>query len=211
MDARYQWDRPEILLQQYEYGRSIAPLLARTFGASPSAITVLDVGCGTGAFLRRLAHWRFAPTNLWGADLLEDRIDTARVSSPIGITWHVGDIDSLSKSGFDLVCANTVFSSVLSNEERRELARKMLGKTKSGGWLLVFDFRYNNPNNPHVRRLKKSELERYFTPVQSQYKTLHLAPPIARRLAPFSPLLCQLLTAFVPLLRSHFVLFMQKA
>lgn len=206
----YAWYRPEVLLQRASYSEIVAPLIRRVFGDGAKSLKALNVGCGTGEFLRLLVDWGCFPGHLVGTELLGDRLQKAKLKSASGIRWHLGDLRSLSATGFDLVAAHTVFSSILETGLRHSLAQDMLDKTRRGGWALVFDFRYNNPNNSNVRRVTRRELEQYFAPARSIYRTLHLAPPLARRIAPVSPFLCRATSVLMPFLRTHFVLLMQK-
>jgi SAM-dependent methyltransferase len=208
--ALYAWHRAEVQLARAQFARTAASLIARALGPDLTATLVLDVGCGTGGFLRHLIEWGCAPQNLAGTEFLPERLEKANAMSAASVTWHLGGLSTLSRVGFDLVAASTVFSSILDPAARQALATEMLAKTRPGGWILVFDFRYNNPRNPDVRRVTRGELLRYFAPERSLYRTLLLAPPLARRLAPISTLLCDVITSLLPFTRSHFVLLMQK-
>jgi hypothetical protein len=81
---------------------------------------------------------------------------------------------------------------------------------KPGGWCMVFDFRYDNPRNPNVRKVTAAELRQYWPADQHHYRTVMLAPPIARRLARAPYLATELLAALLPVLRSHFIFMARK-
>jgi len=51
---------------------------------------ILDVGCGTGGTLRRFIDYGAKPENLYGIDLLEDRIEVAKQLHP-KINFICGD------------------------------------------------------------------------------------------------------------------------
>jgi len=207
----YAWHRPEVRVQQSEKELTISAALANALGNDLSNAKILDVGCGNGGFLRTLVDWGAQPINLVGSEYLEDRLDHARRCSPSDIKWHLGGLEAVSSSDFDLVATNTVFSSILDGNERLMLTRDMWRVLKPGGWLLVFDFRYNNPFNSNVRKVTPKELENYWKEgANSQHKTLLLAPPLARRIIPLSPLLGSFLTKLFPFLRSHFCFMLQK-
>jgi SAM-dependent methyltransferase len=207
---RYAWHRPEILHQDAAQARILAPLLAATLGTDLSPARMIDVGCGTGGFLRQLIAWGADPAKLVGTEFQQDRLDQARVRSPAGVRWHLGNLDFAESGSFDLATAQTVFSSILDQELRRELAADMWRTVKPGGWCMVLDFRYDNPRNPNVRKVTHDEMRGYWPSAQCHYRTMLLAPPIARRLAHVPFLVTELLAALLPMLRSHFVYLARK-
>jgi hypothetical protein len=108
--------------------------------------------------------------------------------------------------------ANTVFSSILDEDKRHQLAAEMWRVLKPGAWVMLFDFRYNSPSNPNVRKVSQAQLRGYWPHAAAEhYQTLLLAPPIARRLARAPRLASELLATFVPPLRSHFIYMARKA
>jgi SAM-dependent methyltransferase len=203
--ARYAWHRPEILHQDAAQARTLAPLLAASLGTDLSSARVLDVGCGTGGFLRQLIAWGADPANLVGTEFQQDRLEQARQRTAVGVHWHLGGLDFVESASNDLATAQTVFSSILDQDLRRALAAEMWRTVKPGGWCMVLDFRYGNPRNPNVRKVTHAELRQYWPSEQCHYRTLLLAPPIARRLAHIPYLATETLAALLPVLRSHFV------
>ena len=208
--ARYAWHRPEILQQVAARSRTFAALLSSTVGADLSAVRVLDVGCGSGGFLRQLIDWGADPAKLTGTELQKDRLDHARRCTAPGVTWHLGPLEGIPQDSFDLVTAQTVFSSILHPGLRRELGAQMWRALRPGGWCLVFDFRYDNPRNRNVRKVTRAELEAMWPGGQRRYRSLLLAPPINRLLAGMPYLATELLAAVAPLLRSHFMYVVRK-
>ena len=208
--ARTAWHRPDVVYQHAMYTRVLSRLLANTLGTDLGKVRVVDVGCGTGAFLRQLIDWGATPANLTGTELQQDRIELARRRSAPEVTWHCGPLNALPAAGVDLVSAQTVISSVLDPELRQRLAIDMWRILKPGGWCLVFDFRYNNPRNPHLRKVTRDELDGYWCGQRRQYQTLLLAPPVGRALAGLPALFTEVLASLAPPLRSHFVYMVQK-
>lgn len=206
----YAWHRAEIQQQDSVRNRLLSSLLVDTVGYDLSSLKILDVGCGTGCFLRTLVGWGANPQNLVGTEFLASRLEVARIRSAPGITWHLGNLDFAAGDSFHLVTANTVFSSILDEAGRVELANSMWRLVKPGGWVMVFDFRYNNPNNSNVRRVTRMDMEKYLPSPTVRYKTLLLAPPLARRITPISYLLSEIIAECLPLVRSHFVYMAQK-
>ncbi|NHZ39314.1 class I SAM-dependent methyltransferase [Massilia aquatica] len=208
--AAYAWHRPEVMEQDAARSRVAGGLLAQTLGAELGKLRVVDVGCGSGGFLRQLVDWGADPCRLAGTEYQEQRLVLARMRSAPGIRWHLGDLDFAAPGSFDLVVANTVFSSILGADARAALAQDMWRSAAPGGWCMLFDFRYNNPRNPNVRRVTRGELRKMWPAAESRYRTLLLAPPIARRLGGAPRILSELLVTFAPPLRSHFIYMARK-
>lgn len=208
--ARYAWHRPDIVLQQAMRARVLSRMLVATVGTDLANLRVVDVGCGTGGFLRQLIDWGATPANLTGTELQQDRLDLAAPRTAPGVRWHCGALSALAAGSADLVATQTVFSSILEPGLRQQLAADMWRVLKPGGWALVFDFRYNNPRNPHVRRVTRDELDGFWPGERQHYQTLLLAPPISRALAGLPALVTETLATIGPPLRSHFIYMVRK-
>jgi SAM-dependent methyltransferase len=208
--ALYAWHRPEIVSQVAARARVLAGLLACTVGTDLSPLRVLDVGCGNGGFLRQLIDWGARPSHLTGCELQPDHLEHARLHTAPGVRWHLGTLDALPGDSADLVSAHAVFSSILDEDERRVLAAEMWRVLRPGGWTMIFDVRYSNPRNTNVRRVSDVELLRFWPTEQRHYRTLILAPPLSRAISRLPWLVPELLGAFVPLLRSHFIYMARK-
>lgn len=208
--ARYAWHRPDIVLQQAMRARVLSRMLVATVGTDLANLRVVDVGCGTGGFLRQLIDWGATPAHLTGTELQQDRLDLAAPRTAPGVHWHCGALSVLAAGSADLVAAQTVFSSILEPGLRQQLAADMWRMLKPGGWGMVFDFRYNNPKNPHVRRVTREELDGFWPGERQHYQTLLLAPPISRALAGLPALVTETLATIAPPLRSHFIYMVRK-
>jgi SAM-dependent methyltransferase len=208
--ARNAWHRPDIVFQHAMRTRVLSRMLANTLGTDLGSVRVVDVGCGTGSFLRQLIDWGATPANLTGTEVQGDRLDLARPRSAPEVNWHCGSLSALPAASADLVSTQTVISSLLDPELRQRMAADMWRVLKPGGWCLVFDFRYNNPRNPHVRKVTRAELDGYWPGHRQQYQTLLLAPPVGRALAALPALVTEALAGLAPPLRSHFIYMVQK-
>lgn len=202
---RYEWYQPDVINQEAARQAVLRRLLHRAFGDDLSSLNVLDVGCGTGALLRTLIELGVSPAQCTGIDLLPDRIETALARSHPEMRWHVGGLDAVdADQRFDLVTAWTVLSSVVDADARRSLIDAMWDRVRPGGWLQVFDFRFNNPRNPDVRRVRASDLRQLDPPAFARMqRSLVTSPPLARRLCQVHPRLDALLSAVLPAIRSH--------
>src|SRR3989442_12326620 len=101
------------LLQERE--RQFINLLQRYGFGSLREKKILEVGCGTGCWLRDFIKWGAQPKNLTGVDLLFDLIAEARqlCLSPVNLPCASGAELPFGNETFDLVLQSTVFTSVL--------------------------------------------------------------------------------------------------
>src|SRR4029450_3807874 len=125
---------------------------------------LLEVGCGTGYWLREFIKWGARPEHITGIDLLVDRVAEARSLCPEAISIWSGNAAELAfpDATFDLVVQSTVFTSVLDPVMKRQMAAEMLGVVKNDGLILWYDYHVNTPWNPDVRGVKRREIAHLF-------------------------------------------------
>jgi ubiquinone/menaquinone biosynthesis C-methylase UbiE len=150
------------------------------------------------------------PRNLYGIDLLSDRIEEARESHP-DLNFQCANAEKLDfhDASFDLVLLFTVLSSILDPGMAMNVAREVARVLKPGGGVLWYDFRYNNPRNPNVRGVTIRRIKNLFPEFTMHLRTLTLLPPVARRLGRLTKLLYPVL-ASIPLLRTHYLGLLMK-
>ena len=195
LDSKYSLFNPGHLFMIQERERFTLDLL-RNQGITPlGQKTILEIGCGTGFWLRQFINWGVQPQNITGVDLLPDRIAQAKELCPEVMQIHIGRATKLQMEDaqFDLVLQSLVFSSMLDQSMKEHTASEMLRVLKSDGAILWYDFHYNNPSNPDVRGIKKKEIYHLFPDCRITLWKITLAPPLARSLAPYSWLVCYLL------------------
>ncbi len=154
-------------------------------------IKILDVGCGSGYWLSQFARWGARPENIAGIDLLPARIEQARALCPRGVDLRCGNAQRLpfANESMDLVFQATAFTSILDWDLKQSIAGEILRVVKPAGLILWYDFFLDNPWNPDVRGIGKSEIRRLFPSCSIKLRRLTLAPPLARMIARFSPVL----------------------
>ncbi len=162
-DAHCPWfDHGHLFMVQQLERRIWASL--RLHGLDPlQSRRILEVGCGTGHWLRQFIQWGASPENLTGVDLLEGRVTQAKRLCSSHVKIHRANAASLdfADASFDLVFQGTVFTSILDSELKAQLRR------------------------------------------------VTLAPPVVRRLAPYSWMGCYLLEK-IPWLCTHYLGVIQK-
>ncbi len=136
---------------------------------------VLEIGCGTGVWLRELIKWGARPQQVCGVDLIADRITEARRVCPTGVTLQCANATALEYQDgtFDVVMQSMLFSSVLSVEMRQRIAREMLRVVKPSGLILWYDYHLNNPRNADVRRVTRDEIRQLFAGCSLHLQTGH--------------------------------------
>jgi len=211
-DGRYSWFSPGHLFMIQERERVLLDLF-RTKGIAPlEEKRILDVGCGTGYWLRQFINWGARPQNITGVDLLSDRIIEAKNLCPETMRIECGSAAELrlDDSYYDLVLQSMVFSSILDQRMKQHIASEMLRVVKADGAILWYDFHVNNPVNSDVEGIKKQEIFRLFPGCKIELWRITLAPPLVRFLAPCSWILCYLLGQF-KIFNTHYLGIIRKA
>lgn len=200
----YVWSRPNVLFTQYRFLAVTARVLVEEGFAQLRGRNCLDVGCGTGGWLRTLMEWGADIERLHGVDLLPDRVAKARTLAPqIDIRLSEQNTLPFEDNSMDLVTAHTVFSSILDPLARCDLASEMMRVARKAGLLLVYDFRISDPRNPDTIGVGRREIRRLFPSATHRQFTLTLAPPLQRPISTLSPVLAHLIEAMLPPLRTH--------
>jgi len=170
----------------------------------------LEVGFGNIGWLNELVRWKVSESDLHGIELDPNRANTARVILPEA-DLRTGDAVELPWAGetFQLVVVSTLFTSLLDNRVRRLIADEIVRVLAPGGALLWYDFAYNNPRNPNVRGIGRAEIKKLFPSLHGKIKTVTLAPPLTRLIAPRSWAVATLLDS-IPLLRTHLMAVLLK-
>jgi ubiquinone/menaquinone biosynthesis C-methylase UbiE len=171
---------------------------------------VLDLGCGTGEQLEVFANWGAKPGNLFGIDLIPERIRTAQLNYP-QINFQLANAESLPfpDGYFDLVVAFTVFTSILDRQMAANICHEITRILAPGGGVLWYDFRMNNPSNKHVRGVSQRQIKRLFPGFRVNLESISLLPPLARRLGRLTDRLYTPLES-LPFLRTHLLGLLRK-
>ncbi len=168
---------------QLERERKTQQLLMRAGFFPLSERRILDVGCGTGEQLDLFLDWGARPENLFGIDLLPERIRVAQQKLPKA-SFQTANAESLpyEDAAFDLVSVFTVFTSILDRQMAANVSLEIARVLKTGGAVLWYDFRMNNPLNKHVGGVTRKQIQNLFPGFGMALETISLLPPVARRL-----------------------------
>lgn len=181
---------PGDLFMHQQRQRAILSLLAREKIFPLDGKRILEIGCGSARLLREFLWFGAPHTSLTGVELQYRRLQDARMFTPhLPLINADGSRLPFEDASFDLVLQFTVFSSILDDDVRRRVASEMLRVLQPGGLALWYDFRFN-PTNRRTRGISAAEIRGLFPNCRVNLQWLTLAPPLARMIAPFSPLTC---------------------
>ena len=211
LDWRYHRLNLAALLASQERERAIARLFVEQGWRDLRQRRLLEVGCGSGDNLLEMLRLGFAPEQLAGIELLDERHAAARSRLPAALALIHGDALHAEVAGQsqDVVLQSTVFSSLLDEAFRRRLAERMWTWLKPGGAVLWYDFTVDNPRNPDVRGVPASRLRELFPHGRITTRRLTLAPPLARAAVRVHPSLYTALNVLPPL-RTHLLAWIEK-
>lgn len=204
------WHPGEVFLRSER--KRIAARMLHTAGKFPrSEDQCLEVGCGAGGWLSDLLSWGPRQSDLHGIDISSEQIDRARELFPAA-EFRVDDAAQMpwETGTFKLVIASTVLTSILDRSVRQLVANEITRVLAPRGTLLWYDFAFNNPRNPNVRGINRKELRGLFPELDGKVRSITLAPPLARLIAPHSWVLATFLEA-IPLLRTHLLAVLVKS
>jgi ubiquinone/menaquinone biosynthesis C-methylase UbiE len=194
------------LLRHLELQMELVRLLKKFRYSNLENAKILDLGCGRGYWLQEFIQWGARPENLFGIDLLEERIQEGQKLCSLGVTLQCGDASKLEykDNSFDIVLQFTVFTSILDSEMKKKVAAEMSRVLKPGGTILWYDYFVSNPQNPDVRGVNRKEISQLFSGFSIFLERITLAPPLGRAVAPISTALYRLLSTFKPLCTHYF-------
>lgn len=206
-DARWQPSQQWLINER----RYVAAARLKRCGVFPVHSTkCLEIGFGYGGWLPDLLSWGVHEENLYGIDLSERCVNATSKLLP-SAKLSVGDAADLpwNDGTFALVISSTVFTSILNDEVRKQVAKEIQRVLVPGGALLWYDFRYNNPNNPHVRKVSREELKLLFRELAGEIRMVSLAPPLLRAVILCGRVPATLLST-IPFLRTHLIAVLKK-
>ena len=208
---RYSMFNAAALLRIQEIHFEMIRCLKRFGYSDLSNRKILEIGCGQGHYLRQFVQWGAQPRNVFGVDLLPDRIESARNVCPPAVTLVCEDASRLrfEDESFDLVLEACAFTSIFDPGMARSIAREMVRVLKPGGAVIWYDFWASNPRNPDVRGWSRRQIRELFPALDVYLQRITLAPPIGWVVGNTSAALYRALSS-VKLLDTHYLGVLQK-
>ncbi len=193
---------PEVTFQTFAFDRANIRALQRMSVERESA-KVLDVGCGTGASLLQFIRLGFRPENLTGIDNSAERIARAEANFPnVSFRCESADSTTFADSTFDIAFESTLFMMLTSEDVAQRIAGEMLRVTRSGGYLMLADWRYARPGSQDHHAMSPKRIASLFgvgpaTTLVARERGA-LVPPLGRFLSRRAPSLYFVVQALVP-------------
>ncbi len=107
-------------------------------------VSVLDVGCGTGALARRLTGLGYAVT---GVDPSEGMLEVMRTRAPEIRAVHASGTElPFDPDSFDVVLSVATFHHIAEPDPVRATLAEMTRVSRPGGRIVIWD---HNPRNPY--------------------------------------------------------------
>jgi len=208
-DDRYSSSNPAYQWLMATRHQAIIELLDHFQRKDLSQLRILEMGCGSGGVLQEFISLGAEPSNVYGVDLLFDRLRVASCNLPACsyITAN-GQQLPLPADSFDLVLQFTAFSSILDPATKLTMAAEMVRVLKSGGGILWYDFVWN-PLNRQTDGIPLSQVKKLFPEMQITSRRITLAPPLTRILLPRFQSIAKGLTKLC-FLNSHLLIWIQK-
>jgi ubiquinone/menaquinone biosynthesis C-methylase UbiE len=204
-DNRYSFFNPAYQFEIYQRQKATTALLRKHDIRSLADKKILEVGCGRGDIMFEYLTFRTPAACLYGLDLLPERVSYAHERFPTANILN-GEAENLpyKDSAFDFVMQYTVFSSILSDSMKSQIASEMLRVlNKSHGMIIWYDF-WINPSNRQTRGVTPSEIRQLFPGCTFDFRKITLAPPLARRSVKISWILSEVLEKLTAL-NSHYL------
>jgi SAM-dependent methyltransferase len=204
-DRRWAPDNPGNRAIVAERLRVLGELLAAERRLPLDRARILEVGAGDGDVLASLVGLGARPERLVGVDLLPDEVARARARHP-ELRFAVANAEALDLDdhAVDLVLLFTVLTSILDAGMTGRIAAEVDRVLAPGGAVVWYDFRIDNPRNPHVRGVGRRRIRALFPGYRLHLRSVTVLPPLARRLGWATAWAYPLLSR-VPLLRTHYL------
>jgi SAM-dependent methyltransferase len=202
---------PAELMIRHEKERAILRWIRKSNILPLSDKTLLEIGCGDGSNLLLFLKLGFKPENIVANELLSNRAEKAREILPAKtevLCCSALDLEFAAEY-FDIVYQSLVFSSILNENFRQELAAKMWKFIKPGGGVLWYDFTVDNPFNKDVKGIPLREIKNLFPSGKIKSWRITLAPPISRFVTKLHHSLYSI-TSSIFLLRTHLLCWIEK-
>jgi 2-polyprenyl-3-methyl-5-hydroxy-6-metoxy-1,4-benzoquinol methylase len=132
---------------RYRVRRRLFRRLVRRLALRPDALSVLDVGCGTGFYLEQ---WKaLGVASMAGLDISDWAVAQLALTYP-NATFYRGNVGgsdlSLPEQAFDAITAMDVLVHLVDDADYLRALRRLHRSLKPGGYLLYSDAFFHGPD-----------------------------------------------------------------
>jgi SAM-dependent methyltransferase len=202
------------LLQLLAAEAALIRALSRISGSLEHA-QLLDVGCGSGIRFFEFFRLGFRPNNVFGLDMQQERIQAGRQFLPQVEMLH-GDACAMTfeSDSLDFVFESGLFATLPDDEVRSSIAREMVRVCRSGGYLLLSDWRTPKYGDHNYKALTEKAVRHLFdvgarTDLMATEKGA-LIPPVGRFFSTYMSWLYFPVAVILPFLVGQVVYVLRK-
>ncbi len=172
---------------------------------------IIDIGCAGGNTISLLKNLGASEKNICGIDLREKRLNIAKKSFPKA-NFELMDARKIKfpDQSFDFINVFTVLTSILDSDHRHSVSKELVRILRPGGYILYYDFRFNNPFNKNVRGIKLEEIKLLFPNMEKDLKLITVFPPMIRMLSGLAKNLYPVFSK-TSFLKTHYLSLIKKA
>ncbi len=178
---------------------------AKKFVTNIDSAKILEIGAGQGNNISFFIDAGFKLENIYLNELLPERIEALLLKVNKNNVYPGNAITLKIDNKFNCIFQSTVFTSILNNSDRINLANKMWELLNDNGVIFWYDFTFNNPKNKNVKKVTRKNIKHLFPNAKKiTFTKITLAPPIGRRVGKFYNLFNW------PFLRTHLFAVIEK-
>ncbi|MCA0429226.1 MAG: class I SAM-dependent methyltransferase [Bacteroidetes bacterium] len=178
---------------------------AKKFVQNIQNATILEIGAGQGNNIPFFIEAGFKTENIYLNELLPERVEALLLKVNAENVFPGNAITLNFQNKFNCIFQSTVFTSILNNADRINLAEKMWSLLNENGVIFWYDFAYNNPKNKNVKKVTRKNIKELFPNAKKiTFTKITLAPPIGRKVGKLYNLLNW------PILRTHLFAVIEK-
>ena len=173
------------------------------------------MSAGSSSKLINLVTLGFIQDNLFGIDINKNDINFAKKNYPL-LNLSCQDATNLDfiDDYFDLTYESTMFVQITNTEISQKIAKEMIRITKKGGFIIIFDWRFQKINSTKFLACDEKRIKKIFslnkcTKLISIEKGM-LIPPVGRFLSKYMSSLYFIISRLFPFLIGHVAYILQK-
>jgi len=211
--------RDDILIFKQDTEKRLVKIIRESFNGDIKKLTVLEVGTGWGQRFRSFLDMGFESSNLYGIDLLQNFIESARKWSG-DLNFICGDAQNLpyENDSFDIVFQCVAFSSIIDRNIIKNICSEMIRVVKDDGIIIWIDFGIKGQKKyyegtQYLQSIELNEIKSFFPDCNMKFENkIYLKPffwKICNHKDKYNKILYKFFSNF-NLCKSHYVIVLKK-